>query len=42
MSVNPIPIPTPSGEDGSLRHPMDFQTRRMRLNSARRYAVTIW
>jgi phosphate transport system permease protein len=39
MSVNPIPIATPSGEDGSLRHPMDFQTRRMRLNSARRYAV---
>ncbi len=39
MSANPIPIATPGGDDGPLRPPMDFQTRRMRLNSARRYAV---
>ena len=39
MSANPIPIATPSGDDGPLRPPTDFQTRRMRLNSARRYAV---
>ena len=39
MSATPIPTVTPSGEDGPLRPPMDFQTRQMRLNSARRYAV---
>ena len=39
MSTNPIPTVTPSGDDGLLRPPMDFQTRRMRLNSARRYLV---
>ena len=39
MSATPIPTVTPSGEDGPLRPPTDFQTRRMRLNSARRYAV---
>lgn len=39
MSANPIPIATPNGGDGPLRSPMDFQTRRMRLNSAWRYGV---
>jgi phosphate transport system permease protein len=39
MSASPNQIPAPSGDDGSLRPPMDFQTRRMRLNSVRRYAV---
>ena len=41
MSTNPVqlPVATPSGDNGLLRPPMDFQTRRMRLNSARRYAV---
>ena len=39
MSTTPIPIATPNRDDGSLRPPTDFQTRRMRLSSARRYAV---
>jgi len=39
MSTNPLPIGTPNGGDGPLRSPMDFQTRRMRLNSAWRYVV---
>jgi phosphate transport system permease protein len=41
MSANPFHVPpiSPAGEDGPLRPPMNFQTRRMRLNSARRYAV---
>jgi len=39
MSANPHPIATPSGGDGPLRPPMDFKTRRMRLNSAWRYTV---
>ena len=39
MSTTPIPTVTPSGEDGPLRPPTDYQTRSMRLNSARRYAV---
>ena len=39
MSTSPNQIPAPSGEGGSLRSPMDFQTRRMRMNSARRYVV---
>jgi phosphate transport system permease protein len=37
MSANPISIPPASG-DGA-RSPMNFQTKRMKLNSARRYAV---
>ena len=39
MSATPIPTVTPSGEDGPLRPPTDYQTRSMRLNSIRRYAV---
>ncbi len=39
MKANPLPIATPSGGDGPLRSPMDFQTRRMRLNSALRYVL---
>ncbi len=39
MSASPIPIATPSGDDGQLRPPTDYQTRSMRLNSAWRYAV---
>jgi len=39
MSTTPIPTVTPSGEDGPLRPPTDYQTRSMRLNSIRRYAV---
>jgi len=38
MSANPVDLPIPAG-DGSARPPMDFQTKRMRLNSARRYVV---
>ena len=39
MSTSPNQIPASSGEGGSLRSPMDFQTRQMRMNSARRYVV---
>src|ERR1039458_6001387 len=39
MSTSPNQIPANSGEGGSLRSPMDFQTRQMRMNSARRYVV---
>jgi phosphate transport system permease protein len=39
MSANPVNYPIPAGDDGPARPPMDFRTRRMRLNSARRYVV---
>lgn len=40
MSANPIQNPTPNTEDqGQLRPPMNFQTRRMRANSIWRYVV---
>ena len=38
MSTNAFHTPPPNGE-GEMRAPMDFQSRRMRLNSAWRYAV---
>jgi phosphate transport system permease protein len=38
MSANPIQLPETNGNP-PMRPPTDFQTRRMRLNSARRYAV---
>jgi phosphate transport system permease protein len=37
MAANPLY--TPPLDDGPVRPPMNFRTRRMRLNSARRYAV---
>jgi phosphate transport system permease protein len=39
MSANPIHLPAPDADEASMRPPMNFKTRRMRLNSARRYAV---
>ncbi len=41
MSANPFYVEplSPGGGDGPLRPPMNFRTKRMRLNSARRYAV---
>jgi phosphate transport system permease protein len=31
--------PVPAGDDGPVRPPMNFQSKRMRLNSARRYVM---
>jgi len=39
MSANQVNYPLPAGDDGPVRPPMDFRTKRMRLNSARRYGV---
>jgi phosphate transport system permease protein len=39
MSANPVNYPIPAGGDGPAQPPMDFRTRRMKLNSARRYVV---
>jgi phosphate transport system permease protein len=39
MSANPTGFPMPAGDDGPVRPPMNFQTRRMRLNSIRRSLV---
>ena len=38
MSTNPTPIAAPGG-NGPLRTPTNYQTRAMRLNSARRYVM---
>jgi phosphate transport system permease protein len=38
MSANPIQTPPPA-EDPPVRPPMNFRTKRMRMNSARRYAT---
>jgi phosphate transport system permease protein len=38
MSANPIETPLP-GDDTPVRPPMNFRTKRMRINSARRYAT---
>jgi phosphate transport system permease protein len=38
MSANPIQSPQP-GDDAPVRTPMNFRTRRMRINSTRRYAT---
>jgi phosphate transport system permease protein len=39
MSENPLPIVKPSGGDGPLRPPTDYQSRSLRLNSLWRYGV---
>ena len=39
MGANPIYVPPPPRGDDQLRSPMNFQSRRMRLNAARRYLV---
>jgi phosphate transport system permease protein len=39
MNANPIPVAKPSGDNGPLRPPTNYQSRSMRLNSIRRYAV---
>ncbi len=39
MSTNPFHTPPPTPDQGPLRPPMNFRTKRMRLNSARRYVV---
>jgi phosphate transport system permease protein len=39
MSSNPFHTPPPPGDENEMRAPMNFQTRRMRLNSAWRYVV---
>jgi len=39
MSTNPFHTPPPSSPQGEVRAPMNFQTKRMRFNSARRYFV---
>jgi len=39
MSANQVNYPLPAGDDGPVRPPMDFRSKRMRLNSARRYLV---
>jgi len=39
MSANPVNYPVPAGDDGPVRPPINFQTKRMRLNSVRRYIV---
>ena len=39
MSANPLHVPPPARDGDPLRPPMNFQTKRMRLNSAWRYAV---
>ncbi len=39
MGANPFHTPPPSTVEAPLRPPMNFQTKRMRLNSARRYVV---
>ena len=39
MSANPLHVPPPPRDDSAIRPPTDFQTRRMRWNSARRYVV---
>jgi phosphate transport system permease protein len=38
MSANPISVP-PAGDDDAFRPPINLRSRRMRLNSARRYMV---
>jgi len=38
MSANPIQSPLP-GDNGPLRPPMNYRTKGMRINSARRYAT---
>ena len=39
MSTNPMHAPPPARDGDALRPPMNFQSKRMRLNSARRYVV---
>jgi len=39
MSASPAHTLPPEGDSGRLRPPTDFRSKRMRLNSARRYAV---
>ena len=38
-SMRPAPLPPSSGSGGTERPPIDFGSRRLRLNSARRYAT---
>src|SRR5665213_1120204 len=39
MSANPLHVPPPARDGDPLRPPINFQSKRMRLNSAWRYAV---
>jgi phosphate transport system permease protein len=39
MSANPVRFPAAGGDDGPVRPPVDFRSKRMRLNSLRRYMV---
>ena len=39
MSATPLNYPAPAGDDGPARPPINFETKRMRLNSVRRYFV---
>jgi len=39
MSANPFHTPPLAGDNGPMRPPMNMQSKRMRLNSARRYVV---
>ena len=39
MSAHPLHVPPPARDGGPLRPPMNFQSKRMRLNSTRRYAM---
>lgn len=39
MSANPTPVPMPNNDDEPMRPPTDYHTRRMRMNSKRRYLM---
>src|ERR1035437_8511057 len=39
MSANPTPVPTPNNDEEPIRPPTDYRTRRMRMNSKRRYLM---